>query len=48
MIKQSHIELLEVVSRWISTAATTVLLGLQVTRLIKSPMENSVADNPKE
>ena len=48
MIKLANIDLFELTTRWVSVAASAVLLGLQVTRLIKSPMENSVADNPKE
>ena len=40
MIKLANIDLLEVTTRWVSVAASAILLGLQVTRLIKSPKED--------
>ena len=48
MIKQSNIERLEVTTRWVSVAASVVLLGLQVTRLIKSPKEDPAVDESEE
>ena len=46
MIKLTNIYLLEVTTRWVSVAASAVLLGLQVTKLIKSPkVELSVAES---
>ena len=40
MIKLVNINLLEVTTRWVSVAASAVLLGLQVIRLIKSPKQD--------
>ncbi len=48
MIKPANIERLEVTTRWVSLAASVVLLGLQVTRLIKSPKEDSSVDESEE
>ncbi len=48
MIKSANIERLEVTTRWVSLAASVVLLGLQVTRLIKSPKEDSSTDESEE
>ena len=48
MIKSKNIERLEVTTRWVSVAASVVLLGLQVTRLIKSPKEDSSIDESEE
>ena len=46
MIKLTNIDLLEVATRWVSVAASAVLLGLQVTKLIKSPkVELAVAES---
>ena len=46
MIKLTSIDLLEVATRWVSVAASAVLLGLQVTKLIKSPkVELAVAES---
>jgi len=39
MIKLVNIDLLEVTTRWVLVAASAILLGLQVTQLIKSPKE---------
>ncbi len=48
MIKSANIERLEVTTRCVSVAASVVLLGLQVTRLIKSPKEDPAVDESKE
>ena len=48
MIKSANIERLEVTTRWVSVAASVVLLGLQVTKLIKSPKEDPAVDESKE
>ncbi len=48
MIKPTHIKLLEVAIRWVSVAASAVLLGLQVTRLIKSPKEELAVAESEE
>ncbi len=48
MIKPTNIERLEVTTRWVSVAASAVLLGLQVTKLITSPKEDSSVDDAEE
>ena len=48
MIKLANIDLLEVTTRWVSVAASAVLLGLQVTRLIKSPKEELAVAESEE
>jgi len=48
MIKPVNIERLEVTTRWVSVAASAVLLGLQVTKLIQSPKEDSSVDDREE
>lgn len=48
MIKPTNIKRLEVTTRWVSVAASAVLLGLQVTRLITSPKEDSAVDDAEE
>ncbi len=48
MIKPVNIERLEVTTRWVSVAASVVLLGLQVTRLIKSPKEDPAVDESEK
>ena len=48
MIKPTNIERLEVTTRWVSVAASAVLLGLQVTRLITPPKEDSAVDDAEE
>ena len=48
MIKPVNIDLLEVTTRWVTVAASAVLLGLQVTRLIKSPKEELAVAESEE
>ena len=48
MIIQANIEQLEITTRWLSVVASAVLLGLQVTRLIDSPIEKYAIDNSEE
>ena len=48
MIKSENIERIEVTTRWVAVVASAVLLGLQVTRLIKSPNKDSAADDTEE
>ena len=48
MINSKNIERIEVTTRWVSVVASAVLLGLQVTRLIKSPKEDSSVDDSEE
>ena len=48
MIKPVNIELLEVTTRWVSVVASAILLGLQVTRFIKSPKEDLVVVESEE
>ncbi len=48
MIKQANIERVEITTRWISVVASAVLLGLQLTRLIQSPKEDSAVDKSEE
>ena len=48
MIKPVNIQLLEVATRWVSVAASAILLGLQVTRLIKSPAEDLAVAESEE
>ena len=48
MIKPVNIQLLEVATRWVSVAASAILLGLQVTRLIKSPTEDLAVAESEE
>ena len=48
MIKPTNIDRLEVTTRWVSVAASAVLLGLQVTRLITPPKEDPAVDDAKE
>ena len=48
MIKPTNIERLEVTTRWVSVAASAVLLGLQVTKLIGSSKEDSSVDDAEE
>ena len=48
MIKQANIERVEFTTRWISVVASAVLLGLQFTRLIQSPKEDSAVDESEE
>ena len=48
MVKIKSIESIELTTRWVSVVASVVLLGLQITRLIKSPPEDSSVDEPEE
>ena len=48
MIKPTNIERLEVTTRWVSVAASAVLLGLQVTKLNTPPKEDSSVDDAEE
>ena len=48
MINPTHIKRLEVAIRWVSMAASAVLLGFQVTRLIDSPPEDSAVAESEE
>lgn len=48
MIKSENIERIEVTTRWVSVVASAVLLGLQFTRLVQSPKEDSAVDESEE
>ena len=48
MIKSENIERIEVTTRWVSVVASAVLLGLQVTRLIKSPSKDTSVEDSEE
>jgi len=48
MVKITSIESIELATRWISVAASAVLLGLQVTKLIKTPSEDTAVDKSEE
>ena len=48
MVKIKSIESIELAIRWVSVAASAVLLGLQVTNLIKTPNEDTAIDKSEE
>ena len=48
MIDPKNIERIEITTRWVSVVASAVLLGLQFTRLVQSPKEDSAVDESEE
>ena len=48
MINPENIERIEVTTRWVSVVAAAVLVGIQFTRLIQTPTEESSVDNSEK
>ena len=48
MINPENIERIEITTKWVSVVASAVLLGLQFTRLIKSPKKDPAVDESEE
>ena len=48
MITPENIERIEVTTRWVSVVAAAVLVGIQFTRLVQTPKEDSVVDKSEK
>ena len=48
MINPENIERIEVTTRWVSVVAAAILVGLQFTRLVQTPNEESSVDKSEK
>ena len=48
MITPENIERIEVTTRWVSVVAAAVLVGIQLTRLVQTPNEESSVDKSEK
>ena len=48
MINPKNIERIEVTTRWVSVVAAAILVGIQFTRLVQTPNEESSVDKSEK
>ena len=48
MINPENIERIEVTTRWVSVVAAAILVGIQFTRLVQTPNEESSVDKSEK
>ena len=48
MIDPKNIERIEITTRWVSVVAAAILVGIQFTRLVQSPNEESSVDKSEK